>query len=71
MGRKRTWQSDWSRERAPRNRNWETRWDSRRHSFRWMLRDFLIRLVAFTVLCVIALAWLKFHYLEGMYSFPN
>lgn len=36
-----------------------------------MLRDFLIRLVAFTVLCVIALAWLKFHYLEGMYSFPN
>jgi hypothetical protein len=34
-----------------------------------MLKDFLIRLVAFTVLSILALAWLKYHYLEGRFSF--
>jgi hypothetical protein len=32
-----------------------------------MLVDFLIRLVAFTVLCVLGLAWVKYHFLGGQF----
>ena len=39
----------------------------RKRSLRWVLRDFLIRLVAFTILCALGLAWVKFHFLEGMF----
>jgi len=34
-----------------------------------MLKDFLIRLVAFTILCALGLAWVKFHFLDG--QFPS
>ena len=54
-----------------RNRNWEpyweTRWKPRKRSFREMFVDFLIRLVAFTVLCVLGLAWVKYHFLGGQF----
>jgi hypothetical protein len=33
-----------------------------------MLKDFLIRLVAFTILMALGLAWVKFHFLDGMFS---
>jgi hypothetical protein len=32
-----------------------------------MLRDFLIRLVAFIILCALGLAWVKYHFLGGMF----
>jgi hypothetical protein len=32
-----------------------------------MLKDFLIRLVAFTILCALGLAWVKFHFLDGKF----
>ena len=38
----------------------------RKHSVRGMLMDFLIRLVAFTILSALGLAWVKFHFLGGM-----
>ena len=54
-----------------RNRNWEPHWETswkpRKRSFRAMLVDFLIRLVAFTVLCVLGLAWVKYHFLGGQF----
>jgi hypothetical protein len=34
-----------------------------------MLKDFLIRLVAFTILCALGLAWVRFHFLDG--RFPS
>jgi len=34
-----------------------------------MLKDFLTRLVAFTLLCALGLAWVKFHFLDG--QFPS
>jgi len=34
-----------------------------------MLKDFLIRVVAFTVICALALGWLKYHFLEGRFDF--
>jgi hypothetical protein len=40
---------------------------NRKRSFPWVLRDFLIRLVAFTILCALGLAWVKFHFLDGMF----
>jgi hypothetical protein len=39
----------------------------RKPTFRGMLRDFLIRLVAFTVLAALGLAWVKYHFLRGMF----
>lgn len=62
---------DAKRGRAPRNQRWDSGWKPRKHSFRWMLTDFLIRLVAFSIASFIALAWLKFHYMDGMFSFSN
>jgi len=67
FGRKRRWQEDnWRR-----NRNWDryprSQGNYRKHSFRWMLRDFLIRIVAFTFLAALGLAWVKFHFLGGMF----
>jgi len=38
----------------------------RKPSFRGMLKDFLIRLVAFTILCALGLGWVKFH-LDGQF----
>lgn len=67
FGRKRRWPEDYSR----RNRNWDRypRYQGKyqKHSFRWMLRDFLIRLAAFTLLAALGLAWVKFHFLGGMF----
>ena len=67
FGRNRRWQADYPR----RNRNWDryprSQGNYQKHSFRWMLRDFLIRLVAFTILAVLGLAWVKFHFLGGMF----
>jgi hypothetical protein len=34
-----------------------------------MLRDFLIRVVAFAVLSALALAWLKYHFMDGTFTF--
>jgi hypothetical protein len=59
------------------NRGWRTdswtwreyRREPQRRSFRWMLRDFLIRVVAFTVLSALALAWLKYHFMDGTFTF--
>jgi hypothetical protein len=66
--RKRRWVKD---ERRWRNRNWDRSPDSymryRKHSFRRMLMDFLIRLVAFSILSALALAWVKFHFLDGTF----
>ena len=39
----------------------------RKRSLPWVLRDILIRLVAFTILCALGLAWVKFHFLNGMF----
>jgi hypothetical protein len=68
--RKRRWVED---DRRWRNRNWNRSPDSymkyRKPSFRGMLKDFLIRLVAFTILCALGLAWVKFHFLDG--RFPS
>lgn len=65
--RNRGWQGDYYR----RNRNWDRSPDSytryRKPTFRGMLRDFLLRLAAFTVLAVLGLAWVKFHFLGGMF----
>ena len=36
-----------------------------------MLRDFLIRLVAFTILCALGLAWVKYHFLDGTWVLPE
>ncbi len=68
--RRRRWsRNDW----RGRNRNWDRSPDSymryRKPSFRGMLKDFLIRLVAFTILCALGLAWVKFHFLDG--QFPS
>ncbi len=35
-----------------------------------MLRDFLIRLAAFTFIATLGLAWVKFHFLGGMFRAP-
>ena len=65
--RNRGWQGDYYR----RNPNWDRSPDSftryRKPTFRGMLRDFLIRVVAFTVLAALGLAWVKFHFLGGMF----
>ena len=37
----------------------------RKNSLRGAFRDFLVRLVAFTILCALGLAWVKFHFLDG------
>jgi hypothetical protein len=67
-GRNRKWRGDYYR----RNRNWDRYPRSygkyQKHSFRWMLRDFLIRLVAFTIVAALGLAWVKFHFLGGMFQ---
>ena len=69
FGRKRKWREDYWR----RNSNWDayprSYWRYRRYSFLWMLLDFSIRLLAFTILCVLGLAWVKFHFLDGMFSY--
>lgn len=66
--RNRGWRGD---DRRWRNRNWDRSPDSftryRKPSFRGMLRDFLIRLVAFIVLCALGLAWVKFYFLGEMF----
>lgn len=66
---KRRRRNDWQ----GRNRNWDRSPDSfaryRKPSFRGMLKDFLIRLVAFTILSALGLAWVKFHFLNG--RFPS
>jgi hypothetical protein len=55
--------------RRRRNPSWGRFSDKgyRKRSLSWVLRDFLIRLVAFTVLAVLGLAWVKFHFLNGMF----
>ncbi len=40
---------------------------NRKRSLPWVLGDCLIRLVTFTVLCALGLAWVKFHFLNGMF----
>lgn len=66
--RNRGWRGD---NRRWRNRNWDRSSDSftryRKPSFRGMLRDFLIRLVAFIILSALGLAWVKYHFLGGMF----
>ncbi len=58
-------------ERRPyRNRYTRPRWKRQRHSFKWMLRDFLIRLGAFILIATLGLAWVKFHFLGGMFQSP-
>lgn len=62
------------------NRQWRSDdgyWRNRRgepwrkpRSFKWVLRDFLFRVAAFTALCAMALGWLKYHFLDGRISFP-
>ena len=55
--------------RRRRNPDWG-RYSYKRHrkrSLPWVFRDFLIRLVAFTFLCALGLAWVKFHFLNGMF----
>ena len=65
----------WRDERWGRNRNWDRSSDSfmryRKPTFKGMLRDFLIRLVAFTLLCALVLAWVKFHFLDGTLVLPG
>ena len=65
----------WRDERWERNRNWDRSPDSymryRKPSLRGAFRDFLIRLVAFTVLCALGLAWVKFHFLDGTWVLPQ
>ena len=78
--RKRRWrQDDWRRSYwrrnhwRGRNRNWYRSPASfrryRKPSLWGMLKDFLIRLVAFTILCALGLAWVRFHFLNG--CFPS
>ena len=43
----------------------------RKNSLRGAFRDFLIRLVAFTVLCALVLAWVKYHFLDGTWVLPE
>jgi hypothetical protein len=50
-----------------RDRRWYYPRSSRKQTFRCMLRDLLIRLVAFVILSALALAWLKFHFLDGQF----
>ena len=63
----------WGRDPRPyrrrRNPSWGRSSDKgyRKRSLSWVLRDFLIRLVAFTLLCALGLAWVKFHFLDGMF----
>jgi hypothetical protein len=67
FGRNRKWRGGYNR----RNSNWDRYPRSygkyRKHSIRWMLLDFSIRLLAFTLLCALGLAWVKFHFLDGMF----
>lgn len=66
--RKRNWGNPYG---GRRNRNWdshwETRWKPRRRSAREFFVDFAVRVVAFTLLCALGLAWVKFHFLGGMF----
>lgn len=54
--------------RPYRNRYTRPRWKRQHHSFKWMLRDFLIRLGAFILIATLGLAWVKFHFLGGMFQ---
>ena len=68
FGRKRKWRGDdWRR-----NSTWDnyprSYGEYRIHMLRWMLREFLIRIVAFTIVSAIVLALVKFHFWEGRFS---
>ena len=67
---KRNWRWDDRRWRGPRwNRYPGYSANYYQHPLKWMLREFITRLVVFTILCALGLAWVKLYLLDEVLTF--